>query len=198
MTAPRFVNKHLSFSRLSRFEQCPLSFKLNYIDKRRAEPGVPLKFGKLIHAVLEVLVREHMEDERTGPLSEDRAIELYREGWAKEGLTGMEVFTEGVDILKAFVCNQGDLDHKDVLAIEKEFRLRIGRFAVLGFIDRVDWVDDETVEVIDYKTNRMLFTRDALSQTPVAATPATRTARKPAPQGHRRRKPRRGVRRGFR
>jgi RecB family exonuclease len=160
MTASRFVNKHLSFSRLSRFEQCPLSFKLNYIDKRRAEPGVPLKFGKLIHAVLEVLVREHMEGERTGPLSEERAIELYREGWAKEGLTGMEVFTEGIDILKAFVRNQGDLDHKDVLAIEKEFRLTIGRFTVLGFIDRVDWVDDETVEVIDYKTNRMLFTRD--------------------------------------
>lgn len=158
--APRFVNKHLSFSRLSRFEQCPLSFKLNYIDKRRAEPGVPLRFGKLVHAVLEVLVREHMEGERTGPLSEERAIELYREGWAREALAGMEVFTEGIDILKAFVRNQGDLDHKDVLAIEKEFRLTIGRFTVLGFIDRVDWVDDETVEVIDYKTNRMLFTRD--------------------------------------
>ena len=160
MTAPRFVNKHLSFSRLSRFEQCPLSFKLNYIDKRRAEPGVPLKFGKLIHAVLEILVREHMEGERTGALSEERAIELYREGWAREELAGMEVFTEGIDILKAFVRNQGDLDHKDVLAVEKEFRLQIGRFTVLGFIDRVDWVDDETVEVIDYKTNRMLFTRD--------------------------------------
>ena len=160
MTASRFVNKHLSFSRLSRFEQCPLSFKLNYIDKRRAEPGVPLKFGKLVHAVLEVLVREHMEGERTGPLSEERAIELYREGWAREELAGMEVFTEGIDILKAFVRNQGDLDHKDVLAVEKEFRVRIGRFTVLGFIDRVDWVDDETVEVIDYKTNRLLFTRD--------------------------------------
>jgi len=160
MTAPRFVNKHLSFSRLSRFEQCPLSFKLNYIDQRRAEPGVPLRFGKLIHVVLEVLVREHMEGERTGPLSEERAIDLYREGWAREELAGMEVFTEGIDILKAFVRNQRELDHKDVLAIEKEFRLKIGRFTVLGFIDRVDWVDDETVEVIDYKTNRMLFTRD--------------------------------------
>ena len=159
MTAKRFVNKHLSYSRLSRFEACPASFKLHYIDKRTAEPGIPLRFGKLIHAVLEVLVREHMESERTGPLSEERAVELYREGWAKEGLTGMEVFQEGLDILKAFVRDQGDLDHKDVLAIEKEFRLRVGRFTVLGFIDRVDWVDDETVEVIDYKTNRMLFTR---------------------------------------
>ena len=156
----KFVNKHLSYSRLSRFEQCPASFKLHYIEKRTAEPGVPLKFGKLLHAVLEVLVREHMESERSGPLSVDRAIELYREGWAKAGLTGMEVFQEGLDIIDDFVRDQGELDHRNVLAIEKEFRLPVGRFTVLGFIDRVDWVDDETVEVIDYKTNRMLFTRD--------------------------------------
>ena len=33
----RYTNEHLSYSRLSRFEQCPLSFKLHYIDKRQAE-----------------------------------------------------------------------------------------------------------------------------------------------------------------
>lgn len=156
----KFVNKHLSYSRLSRFEQCPASFKHHYVEKRTAEPGVPLKFGKLLHAVLEILVREHMVNERTGPLSEDRAIELYREGWGEAGLTGMEVFQEGLDIIGDFVRDQGELDHRNVLAIEKEFRHQLGRFTVLGYIDRIDWVDDETIEVIDYKTNRMLFTRD--------------------------------------
>ena len=160
MTAKPFVNKHLSYSRLSKFEQCPLAFRLHYIDKLRAEPGVPLRFGKLIHAVLEVLVREHMEAERTSTLTEERALELYRQGWAAEGMAGMELFQEGVEMLQAFVRDQGELDHRDVLAVEREFRLKVGRFTVLGFIDRVDWVDDETVEVIDYKTNRMLFTRD--------------------------------------
>lgn len=160
MTAKNFVNKHLSYSRLSRFEQCPLSFRLHYIDKKTAEPGVPLKFGSLIHSVLEHLVREHMEDERAGPLSEERALEIYRKGWADEGLTGIEVFEEGLDILRAFVHDQGALNHRDVLAVEKEFKLPVGRFTVLGFIDRVDCRDDETVEVIDYKTNRVLFTRD--------------------------------------
>lgn len=160
MTARRFTNTHLSYSRLSRFEQCPASFKLHYIDKRQAEPGVPLKFGKLVHAVLEVLVREHVQEERTGPLSEERALELYRQGWASEGLSGIEVFEEGLQILQAFVRDQGELDHRDVLAVEKEFRLPVGRFTVLGFIDRVDCVDEETVEVIDYKTNRLVFSRD--------------------------------------
>ena len=46
-----FTNAPLSYSRLSRFEQCPLSFKLHYIEKRQSEPGLPLRFGKAIHAI---------------------------------------------------------------------------------------------------------------------------------------------------
>lgn len=155
-----FKNQHLSYSRLSRFETCPLSYRLHYIEKKQAEPGLPLRFGKTIHAVLERLIREVVDDERTGPLSEERAIELYREAWGAERLTGMDVFAEGLAILRRFIAEQGVVDHRDVLAIEKEFRLPVGPFEVLGFIDRVDWIDDETVEVIDYKTNHQLFTRD--------------------------------------
>ncbi|MCK6586526.1 MAG: PD-(D/E)XK nuclease family protein [Polyangiaceae bacterium] len=159
-TVAPFKNQHLSYSRLTRFETCPLSYRLHYIEKQQAEPGLPLRFGKTIHAVLERLIKEVVDDERTGPLSEERAIELYREAWGAERLTGMDVFAEGLAILRRFIAEQGVVDHRDVLAIEKEFRLPVGPFEVLGFIDRVDWIDDETVEVIDYKTNHQLFTRD--------------------------------------
>jgi len=155
-----YKNEHLSFSRLSRFETCPLSYKLHYIDKRQPEPGLPLRFGKLIHAVIERLVREAVDDERSGPLSEDRALALYRDGWTAEGLTGVDVFQEGLEILQRFVREQGVLEHRNVLAVEKEFRLPVGPFTVLGYIDRVDCLDGETVEIIDYKTNRQLFARD--------------------------------------
>ena len=159
-TVAPFKNQHLSYSRLSRFETCPLSYRLHYIEKKQAEPGLPLRFGKTIHAVLERLIKEVVDDERTGTLSEERAIELFREAWGAEQLTGMDVFAEGLAILRRFIAEQGVVDHRDVLAIEKEFRLPVGPFEVLGFIDRVDWIDDETVEVIDYKTNHQLFTRD--------------------------------------
>jgi len=158
ISSPR--NAHLSYSRLSRFEQCPLAYRLHYLDKLEAEPGLALRFGKLVHAVLERLLRELVDDERSGSLSEERAIELFRAAWTAEGLAGVEAFQEGLAILRRFVVEQGVVDHRDVLAIEKEFRLPVGPFTVLGYIDRVNWVDDETVEVVDYKTNRMLFTRD--------------------------------------
>ena len=160
MTPETKRNTHLSFSRLSRFETCPLSYRFHYIDQLHAEPGVPLRFGKLVHAVLENLVREVIEDELTGPLSEERALELLREAWHASELVGVEVFQEALRIVRDFVRAQGVIDHRNVLAVEKELRLPVGEFEVLGFIDRVDWVGDETIEVIDYKTNRQLFTRE--------------------------------------
>jgi len=160
MTPEAKRNTHLSFSRLSRFETCPLSYRFHYVDQLPAEPGVPLRFGKLIHAVLESLVREVLENELTGPLSEERAVELLREAWAADELVGVDVFQEALRIVRDFVRGQGVVDHRNVLAVEKEFRLPVGEFEVLGFIDRVDQVDDETIEVIDYKTNRQLFTRE--------------------------------------
>ena len=38
-----------------------------------------------------------------------------------------------------------------------------GCFVINGFIDRIDRVDTESVEVIDYKSNRMLFSREELA-----------------------------------
>jgi putative RecB family exonuclease len=155
-----FKNQHLSYSRIARFEQCALSFKSHYVDGEQAEPGPPLIFGKLIHAVLERLMEDVMLQELSGPLSEETALACFREEWTSSGLSGLELFREGIDIIKDFVRTQGAVDHRDILAVEKEFHLLVGPFTVLGYVDRVDRVDDETVEIIDYKTNRMLFTRD--------------------------------------
>jgi hypothetical protein len=79
-----FKNTHLSFSRVSRFGSCPLSFKLQYIDQLRSEPGMPLRFGNVVHAALEALYREVIEQEHRGPLDEDRAVALLAEAWARD------------------------------------------------------------------------------------------------------------------
>ena len=116
-----FKNEHLSYSRLSRFEQCPLSFKLHYIDKLEAVPGMPLRFGKIIHAVLEQLYQEIIDCEATRPLSEERALQLYSQACQAEGLIGLGPFEEGIEILRDFVRNRGIVDHFSILAVEKEF-----------------------------------------------------------------------------
>jgi ATP-dependent helicase/DNAse subunit B len=118
-----FKNDHLSYSRLSRFEQCPLSFKLHYIDKAKASPNISLRFGKIIHAVLEQLYQEVMDRETVAPLSEKRALQLYSQICIAEGLVGISPFEEGCDIFKEYVRKQGVVDHRDILAVEKEFKI---------------------------------------------------------------------------
>src|SRR5690606_14213597 len=57
-----FKNQHLSYSRLSRFETCPASYKFHYIEKQKSEPGLPLRFGKAVHAALEGLLKEVVDE----------------------------------------------------------------------------------------------------------------------------------------
>jgi putative RecB family exonuclease len=157
----KFINEHLSFSRLSRYEQCALAFRLHYIDKFESVPGLPLLFGKAIHAVLEELLSDIVEARLTGPLLEARALELWRDQWMAEGrLHGADVFQEGADILRDFCREEGVVDHRAVLGIERDFELMIGRFKVVGSLDRVNRKGDEEIEIVDYKTNRLLFSRD--------------------------------------
>lgn len=163
MSAPQFKNAYLSFSRLKRFESCPLSFKLHYIDRLKSAPGDPLKFGSLLHTVLENVYQWVIDEEYAGRLDEERALALYRSEWGKSGLAGLGLFQEGLAILNSYISENAMVDHRDILAVEQEFRLPVGDFEVLGYIDRVDRIDDETVEIIDYKSNRLLFTRDEVA-----------------------------------
>ena len=106
----------LSYSRLSRFETCPLSYKLHYLDQREAGDSVPLAFGSAVHAALEHLVREHLAEERVGPLCAERAASLWQSAWTESGLIGLPLFREGLALVHRFVREQGVLDHLDVLA----------------------------------------------------------------------------------
>lgn len=155
-----YKNEYLSYSRLSKFEQCPKSFRLHYIERLPSEPGLALFFGSALHKVIEDLTEEHVENEECAPFSIERAEELWQKAFAESGMVGANVYSEGANILRAFVREQGVVDSRDVLGVEKKFELEVGGFKVLGFIDRVMRVDDETIEIIDWKSNRLLFSRE--------------------------------------
>jgi RecB family exonuclease len=159
-----FSNAHLSFSRVSRYEQCPRSFKLHYVDKLTSTPGPELRFGKAVHWVLEQLVGEQVIDGKPGQLSMEHALSLWQRAWTAEGLVGVALFAEGEQILKAFVRSEGIVDPRDVLATERTFEIEIGPFRVIGAIDRIDYVDHETIRVRDYKSNRVIFSRSEVDE----------------------------------
>jgi RecB family exonuclease len=154
------LGDHISVSRLKRFSQCPKSYQLHYLAKAPSEPNASLTFGKVLHAALERTYRQIIADQIIGRFPRELLEAAYRYEWARAGLTDLAAFAEGLGLLKDYVAQHTVVDHRTVLAVEQEFRLPVDRFEVLGYIDRVDRIDDETVEVVDYKSNRLLFSRD--------------------------------------
>ncbi|MBI3184641.1 MAG: PD-(D/E)XK nuclease family protein [Myxococcales bacterium] len=157
-----FANDYLSFSRLKRYAQCPKSYQLHYIQKAPSTPNASLLFGSLLHAALERVYREIVAEKLSGRFPEDRLLAAYKDEWSRSGLSEFAVFQEGLTILGNFARQHALVDHTSILSVEQEFRLSVERFQVLGYIDRVDKVDDETVAIVDYKSNRAIFTREEI------------------------------------
>jgi putative RecB family exonuclease len=154
------VGDHISVSRIKRYVQCPKAYELHYIEKRPSTPGEPLIFGKLLHSPLERVYREVVSDRIVGRFPVERLVDAFRHEFVLAGLTDFGMFDEGLRLLKDYAAEHPIVDYRNILGIELEFRLPVDRFEVLGYIDRVDRIDDETVEIIDYKSNRMLFSRE--------------------------------------
>lgn len=184
---PVFTNEHLSVSRIKRFDQCPLAFFYQYVEKPEASLEDPDReaadFGNVLHDALERTYQWVMDNEYEGPFPVDELLEFFRLAWTDASLTGIALYQEGREILRRYASWSGPVDHMRTLAVEREFNLLVGpegsriidasekakwqhvgtHFVVNGYIDRIDRIDSETVEIIDYKSGRLLFTREELA-----------------------------------
>lgn len=168
-----FVNQHLSVSRLRLFEECPRAFYFRYVEKDKdpiPENTDAPDFGKVIHAVLEgYYLEDVLLEGYSGPIETEKLLGRYRtlvrDGYHElaPGLVAdLTAYQEGLQILRTYARSHPFVDHMVTLDVEREFRLPVGRTSILGYIDRVEKVDDETVRIIDYKTNRRLYRREEL------------------------------------
>jgi len=164
MATTTFKNTYLSYTRLKRFEDCPKAFELHYVRKEpRSEPNDNLLFGSLIHQVLEDYVRSKWEARYRGPIDLEELRGIFKTRWQAAGLASVEQFEEGMAILRDFAEKHGVFDHERILGVETEFSIRVGPFTVKGYIDRIDRLEGGGIEVVDYKTNRMIFSEEEVA-----------------------------------
>jgi putative RecB family exonuclease len=161
-TKKLYTGEYFSVSRVKQYEKCTYAFKLRYIDGLRGGTSEPAEFGKLVHNALERIYSWAVDDEFTGKIPDEVILEEYRGAFQESPLADNGLYQEGIELVRGYFRLHPDVNHFSVLAIEREFRIKIGDVQVLGFIDRIDRIDKNTVEIIDYKTNRMLFSREEL------------------------------------
>ena len=150
---------HLSPSSIGTFQQCPLKFKYNKIDKIFDGPTEATVMGNFVHDVLEDLYHQPAADRTL-----DTARSLMRTQWdSKWGEEAHAVVPEQriSDFRwQSWWCVENYFDMEDPQTLEPsglETKVEglIGDQKVLGFIDRWTLRDDETIIISDYKTGKV-------------------------------------------
>ena len=157
----RIKIRPLSFTQISLYQSCPLCYKLQYIDGLKAKDKWYFSFGSTMHACVERFFKVNTPP----PPSLEELLEFYQQNWLPQGYESPEEeerYKEyGKDILTRFWEIHSTDFHMPV-ALERNFYIDIEGIKLRGVIDRVDKLDSGGLSIIDYKTNKELFTSDYL------------------------------------
>lgn len=149
----------LSYSQISTYESCPLSYKLQYIDKLEPKAKWYFSFGNTLHMCAEYFFKAKLPSYPTL----EEFLSFYDDNWISEGWESIEDETthmaHGEQILRDF-WEINSRDFKVPLATEKMFLFDIEGVKLRGYIDRLDKLATGGLAIVDYKSNQELFTRE--------------------------------------
>jgi DNA helicase-2/ATP-dependent DNA helicase PcrA len=149
---------YLSYSQIETFKTCPLHYKLKYIFKIPTPPSASQSFGTSIHAALKEAYRYALDGRR---LTVKQATRFLKDNWITEGYSGrsheQKMFEKGQRYLIHFIKQEYDPKSLPV-ALERSFvvPLKIPKnerpLKIGGKMDRIDRIEGEKLNIIDYKT----------------------------------------------
>lgn len=152
----------LSYSSISLYQQCPLLYKLRYVDNMKPKPRAPLSFGDSLHKALEFMYDIKVPP----PLPLEEILAYYEQNWVKEGYDSEEeekkYYNYGKEILTEFY-NKNIKDFRLPMAVERDYIIDIDSVKLRAKIDRIDRLE-KGVEIIDYKSNANPITIDKLKE----------------------------------
>jgi len=155
-----------SHSRISSFENCPLQYRYRYIDRiKRDVQGIEAFMGKLVHEVLEDLYSD-LDRARSSTASDYAASfgALWDRKWSpsvrivRENMTPERYRAIGERCVTTYFEKHRPFDSGEVLGCETRVDFALdpaGRYRMLGFVDRVDRVEGDVLEIHDYKTGSL-------------------------------------------
>lgn len=148
-----FTPDFLSYSAIDTYKICPLRYKYRYVLNVPTAPSHALSFGSTIHDTL----RDYYSAKRFKDLDLQELLKIYEKNWHPLGYLDEKHremrFKEGQKLLEGYYQRHQD-DATKPLEIEKSFNIKLGGIKFFGRIDRIDPLEGDGVEIIDYKTGK--------------------------------------------
>ncbi|MFB0563286.1 MAG: RecB family exonuclease [Candidatus Lokiarchaeia archaeon] len=148
--------KPLSHSAITLYLDCPLRYKLVYVDGLETEEKFYFSFGSTLHKALAFFYDVGVPH----PPSLEELLNFYQDNWEKGGYENeeqeKEYFGYGKQILIEFF-NKHIKDYRLPLAVERRFNFKVDEIPVTGYIDRLEKLPSGRVEIVDYKSGKGLF-----------------------------------------
>lgn len=156
-----------SHSKLEVFQQCPLKFKLKYLDRLETDvENIELFLGNRLHEALEMLYRD-LWDGRL--LQLDDLINFYEDIWEGEwhgnirivrsGGTVSDYFDYGLDCISNYYRENHPFNQSRTMSLEESVEFNLdwaGQRRFQGRVDRISSRRDGIYEIHDYKTGRKI------------------------------------------
>lgn len=150
-----------SYSRLDTYKMCPSKYFYTYIQKEPRSFNDAAVLGNIVHSVLEECISE---DQPLSHVELHNEYEKQIESYDPTGIIPDNLLEVGSVILNEFYDKHSD-DDFSIYEKELGFSFVIGNYLINGYIDRVDFYDDNTINIIDYKTRKMgSFTKRSSKQ----------------------------------
>jgi len=147
-------------SSLSEYLECPKKFELHNLyqmpsrgDFEEEEEGgtSPLDLGTFVHKIFETIVKDKVYNKEE---AYNLAITISKDNEFKNKIQGGDIIT-AKQLIDVFWIR--DIPRiKDSIKSETEIQLNLDldNYKLIGYADRIDYNKDETINIIDYKTNK--------------------------------------------
>ncbi|MGE5446041.1 MAG: RecB family exonuclease [Ignavibacteriales bacterium] len=159
-----------SHTRLSSYKQCPLRYRLKYIDKIPEETKTIEQFmGSRVHEALERLYK-NLISAKIMPL--ERVIGYFHRNWEKEWDDNIRFVNKdlskddyrglGEKCIRDYYESYHPFNQSKTIHAEKRVSFALDedkRCKIQGYIDRLAIAPDGTYEIHDYKTSKNLPTQ---------------------------------------
>ncbi len=149
-----------SYSKMGMYKECSQKYKFRYVLKLPEKPKYYFAFGSALHKAMEYLYSSlkppfpPLENVLAFFKSDWESTSYLDKGYASK-LKESEGYLEGVRIIKAYYAKH-ITDTLSPIATEFRTTVDIDGLSVIGIVDRIDYLGDGKVSILDYKTGKKI------------------------------------------